>query len=423
MVKSTTPIKSSFIDRVVSRLGYIRPSNPVYLKKSNKASLIGQIIEQSKVRTRKDIEDWRKAMNRAESSTNPKRDQLIALFKDVVLDSHITGLMEHSRKGSLMSEEFKVVNKTDGKEDAETTQLLRSQWFFHFIEFAIDSKFWGHSVMEFSNIVPNAAPNIDLIPRDHIVPELGLFLKRTSDNDGIPYRDIDTIIEVGDTDNLGLLNKAAMWFIYKKNAAMAWSEFVEIFGMPIRVGKSASNSTEDVDRMEKYLREMGSAAYAIFQEGETIEVKETTRGDAYQVYNQLIERANTELSKLFLGQTMTTDVGANGSRSQAEVHERVGNNVLEADKRFITSVVNDKLFPLLTKYGWKLDKLKFEYPETKGILELWDRAKEAMPYFELDSKWVEDTFGIKVVASKTPKEKAQSQLRKSIDKLYKDHYK
>ncbi|MGE0636001.1 MAG: DUF935 family protein [Bacteroidia bacterium] len=395
---------------------------PVLLKRPPKTSLIGQVVEQSRARTRKDINDWRKAINRAESSTNPRRDQLIQLFKEVELDNHITGLIEHSRKGSLLSEEFQVVGATDGKPDKELTQLFKSAWFYKFIKLALDSEFFGYSVLELSDIIVNERVTINLIPREHIVPDLGLFLKRTNDNDGLYYRDIDTVIEIGDPENLGLLNKAAQWFIYKKNAAMAWSEFCEIFGMPIRVGKTNSNNQEDINRMEKYLREMGSAAFAIFQEGEEIEVKETTRGDAHNVYNQFIERGNSEMSKLFVGNTMTNDVGASGSRAQAQVHENTGNNVLESDKRFITSVVNDLLFPVLAKYGWKLNGKKFEYPENKGLLELWDRTKEAMPFMEVDPKWIEDTFGVKILASKTPQQKQQGQLRRSIDELYKDYF-
>ena len=62
-------------------------------------------------------------------------------------------------------------------------------------------------------------------------------------------------------------------------------------------------------------------SWGLFPEGTEIEIKETTRGDAFNVYDKRIDRANSEISKGVLNQTMTIDSGS--SLSQSEVHLEV----------------------------------------------------------------------------------------------------
>ena len=73
--------------------------------------------------------------------------------------------------------------------------------------------------------------------------------------------------------------------------------FGEIFGIPLRIGTTTSRDPKEFDKLEKLLRNMGSGILRTFPEGTTIDIKESTRGDAYNVYDRRIERCNSELSK------------------------------------------------------------------------------------------------------------------------------
>lgn len=376
-----------------------------YLAKSREGRVIDNIILSSRARARKDVDSWRKAVQRAENIQAPRRDLLLDLYADVVIDPHISGCIEHSRLNKLLAQEFRIIGK-DGKEDTELTDAFNSDWFFQFIELVMESLWYGHSLIEFPHIDPKDMPLPLLVPRYHVVPEFGVFLKNPSDSNGIPYREtplMDYLVEVGDPRDLGLLCKAAPAFLYKKNATMSWSEFTELFGMPIRIGKTNTRSIEDLNRMEDMLRDLGSAAYGVFQEGEEIEFVESQRGDAYNVYDKLIARCNSELSKLFVGQTMTTEVGQNGSRAQAEVHERLGDDVTSSDRRFVEAVVKRGLFPVLLKHGWKLDGKEFRFNETKGVDQLWTRVRDVLPHATMDVEWMRETFGIHIIEQKATK--------------------
>ena len=91
--------------------------------------------------------------------------------------------------------------------------------------------------------------------------------------------------------------------------------------------------------MEKMMESMGAALWAVVQEGTEIEVVENSRGDAYNVYDRRIDRANSELSKLILQQTMTIEDGS--SLSQSQTHLEVFKNLIEQDCDMLRDIINN----------------------------------------------------------------------------------
>ena len=135
-----------------------------------------------------------------------------------------------------------------------------------------------------------------------------------------------------------------------------WDVFGEIFGMPMRVGTTTSQNPADRNQIEVMLEEMGAAGWALFPEGTTIDIKESSRGDAYNVYDKRIDRANSEMSKGVVGQTMTVDDGS--SKSQSETHLEVFENLCAADAKLIAYVINDDLIPKMIRLGFLLPGLR-----------------------------------------------------------------
>lgn len=411
------------IDRIATGIRTLRAAfrDPEAKGTRNKDKVLTRIIQDAQRRTRQDIASWRKAVMMAENPIDPDRTQLYALFADVMLDNHLTGVWENGRKARVASQTFRVIDATSGTEDEEMTELFQEPWFYDYLNLIMDTIMWGHTLIEPDEIVPNmTVRGIDLIPRQYVVPERKVVKLNPTDRKGIDYTKMPMLLEVGNRTNLGLLMKAAPIMLYKKNAMMAWSEYSEIFGMPILVGRTTSQDQADIDRMMAALRDLGSAARAIFQSGEEIDMKSDHRTDSYNVYNQLIERMNSEMSKLVLGTTGTTDM-SKGSRAQAEVHERTGDDVIMADMRFVAGVVNEKLIPMLIKFGWNLTGKRFEYVETRETDDLYKRALGLAPFFELDPKWVQEQFGVMVTAPKEKVGSTPSKMKMKLDELYNDH--
>lgn len=179
-----------------------------------------------------------------------------------------------------------------------------------------------------------------------------------------------------------------------------WDQFGEIFGMPIRIAKSTARDPKDRSRIENMLASMGAAAWGLFPEGTEIDIKETTRGDAFNVYDKRVDRANSEISKGLLNQTMTIDNGS--SLSQSEVHLEVFENVIESDADLVKDIVNDQLIPRMIKHGFPLKGLRFVYDESIDYTPEQQVAFETMivDRYEVDPKYFIDKYNIPIIGEK-----------------------
>lgn len=147
-------------------------------------------------------------------------------------------------------------------------------------------------------------------------------------------------------------------------------------------------------------------------------MKSDHRTDVYNVYDKMIDRMNSELSKLILGSTGTVDMNK-GAKAQAEVHERTGDDVILTDKRLVAGVWNETVLPMLEQYGWNVKGKKFEYVETQGQDDLWKRTLGLAPFFQIDPQFVKDNFGVEVLEPKeVGSNNTPTALRLKLEDLY-----
>lgn len=166
-----------------------------------------------------------------------------------------------------------------------------------------------------------------------------------------PYKFIQHIprLKSGIPIRGALARMVAVAYMCKGIALADWMTFAELFGMPIRVGKYGRNVTQgEKNTLRNALANIGTDAAAMIPEGmaiEFIERKGGTGGD--QLYQGLCEFLDKQISKGVLGQTMTTDDGA--SLSQAQVHNDVRMDILEADAKQLADTINrDLIIPYIT---------------------------------------------------------------------------
>ena len=144
------------------------------------------------------------------------------------------------------------------------------------------------------------------------------------------------------------------------------------------------------------MADMGTEGWGIFQQGTEIEVVESSRGDAFNVYDRRIERANSELSKLIIGQTMTIEDGS--SLSQSETHLEVFENIIEADCDSIRDIINDQLIPRMIRHGFPLKGLRFDWDYSVDYSPEQQVNYETMVLnnFEVDPSYFEDKYSMPV---------------------------
>ena len=316
-----------------------------------KAKDIGdKVIKQQLYRFNQELKNWKLGVDNFEDNFSPTTVELIRVYNDIVIDAHLSAAMD-ARISKTTSKDFKIVDE-DGEELKDESYYFSAPWFRTFLKLSLESKFFGYSLIQFNDLKGYCFKSTEVFPREYVYPQKGSV--RTS-----PFSTADLIsyeaspydawtLGIGNPSDIGLLMKAAPLVIFKKTALGSWTEFAELFGAPFRLGKTDVRDEELRDNMYNMLENMGRNAYGVFDKDDELEFIRDNKSDAFNVFNELIERTNSELSKLILGSTMTMDDGS--SRSQSEVHERTSGAINKEDAFFIQSVVNDELIPWLNKY-------------------------------------------------------------------------
>lgn len=376
---------------------------------AQKKALLIELNQQTESLTKKDLANWRSAWQQAINFENPKRAELYRVYTDTLIDLHLTGCISQ-RKGKTLQKPFILTDK-NGKEDDKARKIFEREWFYNLLDLALDSRYWGHSLIQFGDIIKEgdtmSFANVELVPRRHVVQEYGVITPDAGDDwqNGISYREgeiANWCIEVGNPYDLGLLLKCAPQSLSKKNMLAYWDTFGEIFGMPIRVAKTMSQDKKDISRIEAMLADMGAAAWGLFPDGTDIEIKESSRGDAYNVYDKRIDRCNSEISKGVLGQTMTIDNGS--SLSQSETHLEVFENLCRADATMLKYTINDRLIPLMIKHGFPVQGVTFDWDEAASYTPSEQREMERvlLQYYDVDPQYFRDKYKIEITGVKQP---------------------
>lgn len=335
----------------------------------------------------------------AENYQFPNRYQLYQTYISTILDAHLTAAWEQ-RKNLTLRKEF-VIRNEKGDVDEAKSELLKKKWFRELLCYALESKLWGHSLVQLGDYdkAKKEFLSCELIPRQYVNPPKHCVIANYTDQTGLDYtlpEYAEWVIPFGSDWDLGILQKASPYIIWKKNALGAWAEYQEGFGVPLRIGKTDSQEPNTVNNMQSFLSNFGISKWGLFKKSDQIEIIDSTNSDASKVFDDMINRVNSEISKLILGQTSTMDEKA--FTGSAEVHERVLDTYEDADEHFIMSELNYKLKPLLVARGLMSDTDQFGYEEEDGrdAIEQIKIDAELMKYFNLSPEYIKETYGTEV---------------------------
>ena len=372
-------------------------------KLKENASACAMLLKQSHDLYRKSIAHWRQAWQQAISVQNPRRGALYRIYDDIMADSHLNGAIEQ-RKHMTLSKNFYL--SIDGKQTDEYLGIFNTVWFKNFMEQCLDSIFYGYSLIELGKVTENGFEYVKVVPREHVCPEYGVILKNEYDpiKNGIKYTEEPLskwCIAVGSKDGLGKLLSCCPHAISKRNAQGYWDEFGQLFGMPVRIAKTASHDKNEIAQVADMLKNMGPAAWGLFPEGTELDLVENGKGDAFNVFDRRIDRANSEISKCILGQTMTLDSGS--SYSQSEVHLTVLKNIIERDADMVRDIVNTKLIPLMVDKGILPKVLEFNWNNDTQYTSEQQLQMEQMLLsagYEIDPQYFVDKYGVPIKGRK-----------------------
>lgn len=310
-----------------------------------------------------DIADYTSAIRAAENIDFPSRYKLYDLYADILMDSHLSCVIEKRRNAVLCSD---IEFRRDGKPDDRVNEQIRSPWFSRLITDIIDARFWGFTLCQFFK--DGQWIDYNLIPRKHADPVRRIILRHQTDITGIDWDEYSDLLFVGRPDDLGLLAKAAPWVIYKRNTTGDWSQFSEVFGMPIQEYTYDSDDETSRERAISDAANVGSLATFVHGKDTSLNLIEAgNKTGSADVYERLCERCNNEISKLFLGNTLTTESSDNGTQALGTVHKKGEDKIALSDRLYILDVLNYEAAEIFARMGIDTSGGEFCFPEKKDL--------------------------------------------------------
>jgi|GEM_PF-692195 len=355
--------------------------------------VVNETFIQKVNRTPISIQDWRNAHINADDRYYPNRRWLYDIYDDCSLDGHTKGIIA-KRFDTILNKTLHF--KKDGKPDKSFKKLIGSREFRLVCRTILETILWGISGIEFEP-GPKFAPR--LIPRKHIKPKWQIISFLQNGSEGIDYTSAKNILVTGEPEDLGLLLSCIPYIIYKRNAFGDWSQYIEIFGQPVRVMYYDATDQQAKIELKRTLDDSGGALALMIPKGVEFELKDgkVTNGDG-KLQSNFIENLNRELSVIILGNTETTTNGQTGTGAKSKVHKDQQDEISKSDIFYLKSYLNsDQFLQILESYGYKVEGGEFEFDQEISIEYLKERMSidaqlpEDLPIS--DDYWYE-TYGV-----------------------------
>ena len=305
----------------------------------------------------------------------------LQVYEDVLRDDQVMSTFQQ-RRLAVTSVPWEVQPGGTALKDKKAaefiTEVLNNIGFDNLTEKMLYGTFYGYSVGECLwaydgiNITLDKikvrkarrfrfAPNGDLhmltfanmLPGELMPPRKFWAYACGADNDDEPY-------------GLGLAHWLYWPVFFKKNGIKLWLKFLDKFAQPTGVGKYPHGSQKDeINKLLGALQAISTDSGIAIPEGMAIELLEAARSGTVD-YSTLHDKMNQAISKVVLGQMMTSE--AVGGHNKAEVQMSVRQDLVKADADLICDSFTRTVITWLTEWnfpGAKIPKLRriIEEPE------------------------------------------------------------
>jgi len=331
-----------------------------------------------------DTADWRNAIEAYKAAT-PRPYDLQAIYEQQLLsDAHLASEVQKRRLAITTC----LVSAKVGGIDFDLTKVApMGQWQELFGQI-LDARLFGWTLLDFD---PERL-DWELLPRANYAPH-----KRAIYLDGIgsetPLENFPTVACI-DTKTPGLLATATYWSIYKRNGMIDFAQYAEMYGMPIQDISYSGNDPKIKEELKYLLQNQGSRAGLVLPEGVEVNTRNGANSAANEVYTSLIETCNAEISKVIVGQTMTTTDGS--SYSQAKVHHQIYQAFNAADRTFCEMLFHKEVYPVLQRLYRIPEGMRFSLYEDEAVDrgQLIEQDVKLATLIQLPEKWLRERYGI-----------------------------
>lgn len=189
------------------------------------------------------------------------------------------------------------------------------------------------------------------------------------------------------------------WPVYfKRNGVALWNALLEKYGQPFVYAEyPQGTSPGDRDALLEAVQTIARNAGLTVPTGTLLKVLETGRSATGDLHAAMTREMNAEISKIVLGETLTTEMGPNGARAASETHNDVREELADADAGLLSAELNDQLLAWITAVNLpsaqppSVWRRRPEDPDLQGRATL-DKTLFDMG-FEPTEEYVADTYG------------------------------
>lgn len=264
-------------------------------------------------------------------------------------DPHLSSIIQ-SRKAGTLSLEWEFTYNEETEENKFIKEIFNYLDLNKIISEMLEAPLYGYKFME----IVWSLENGKYIPKDVIGKPCEWF---TFDENNIPFfiqRDgkrlmvpMNKFLLLQHNPNYlnpygeSLLTKCYWPVFFKKNANKFWSIFIEKYGMPHILVEMLGMNDDDLDDSLEILENMIQDGISISNSNMKVTPMDFTKASSPMIFKEFMHVQNSEMSKIILSQTLTTEQGEVGSYAMSKTHLQVRSDVLDADRKMVENALNE----------------------------------------------------------------------------------
>ena len=204
------------------------------------------------------------------------------------------------------------------------------------------------------------------------------------------------------------LFRSLAWAWLPKVFALAdWSEFLEVYGYPIRLGKyDPGVKDEERDTLMQAVVDIGRRAGGIIPRSMTIDLLDAVTGDP-ETFARMVEKQDKYISTLILGATLTSGAdGKSSTNALGQVHNEVRLDIRDDDaQNLAATLTRDLVFALAQVNGWFDDPMRcprwqFDTQQPEDLKLYADALPQLVDIgMQIDLNWAHERLKIPKAAS------------------------
>jgi phage gp29-like protein len=315
------------------------------------------IVLSPTVRFGLDLGGWMSAIKSADAIDWPRRVKLCDMYEDIQLDTHVQSVME-KYKSTILAAPLQFQRK--GKVDDRIQEIIESPWFGTLLEDFLMEPWTGVGGSLFQFYRDGQWLKYNLIQNKHVDAINRVIKRNQHDMTGHSWDEFEHLLHIGDPRQIGKFAAIAYWVIVKRNNVGDWIQLAEIFGRPLTDATYDPNDTEARQKLQSDIASRGSMTAFIHPTGTELKLIEAAGlGGGADVYERLHVTSNSEISKMVLGNTLSTEVSDKGTQALGTVQHEDQKDVTDRARRRLLHILNYELTDIFQTLGFNTKGGKF----------------------------------------------------------------